>query len=72
MNQEMLPEWKHDTKEKDLENYVNCLNDLWDNTKHSNIWMIAVLEEEDKEWGGKSNISWLSKILEDKYKENYI
>lgn len=35
-------------KEKDLENH--CLDDLWDNTKHSKIWIIGVLKEKDKEW----------------------
>lgn len=41
-------------KEKDLENHDHCLNDSWDNTKHSKIWIIGVLEEEDKERGTKS------------------
>ena len=48
-------------KEKDLENH--CLNDLWDNTKHSKIRIIVVLKGKDKEWMGKVYICWKSKTL---------
>ena len=37
-------------KKRIKRNVVN-LRDLWDNVKHSNIWIIGVPEEEDKKKG---------------------
>ena len=37
-------------KEKTIKINQECLRDLWDNTKHTNIHIIGVLEEERKGW----------------------
>ena len=39
---------KEDKKEKRMKRNENSLRDLWDNIKCINIWMIRVLEEEEK------------------------
>ena len=38
-------------KEKRIKINEDNLRDLWDNVKHSNIWIIGVPEEEDKKNG---------------------
>ena len=40
------------------------LRDLWDNTKHANIWIIGVPEEEEKKKGSE-------KIFEEIIIENF-
>ena len=35
-------------KEKRMKRIENILRDLWDNNKHTNIWIIGVPEEEKK------------------------
>ena len=38
-------------KEKIIKRNEDNLRDLWDNVKHTNIWIIGVPEEEDKKKG---------------------
>ena len=35
-------------KEKTMKRIEDSLRDLWDNLKHTNIWIIGVPEEEEK------------------------
>ena len=39
------------TKVKRMKRTEECLRDLWDNIKHTNIWIIGVQEEEEKKKG---------------------
>ena len=52
------------TKEKRIKRNEDNLRDLWDNVKHSNIWIIGIPEEEDKKKGHE-------KILEELIVENF-
>ena len=45
-------------KEKRMKRIVDSLRDLWDNIKHTNIWIIGVPEEEEKK-------KWSEKIFEE-------
>ena len=38
-------------KEKRMKRIEHSLRDLWDNIKHTNIWIIGVPEEEEKKKG---------------------
>ena len=38
-------------KQKTMKRIENSLRDLWNNIKHTNIWIIRVPEEEEKEKG---------------------
>ena len=38
-------------KEKRMKRIKDSLRDLWDNIKHTNIWIIGVPEEEEKKKG---------------------
>ena len=38
-------------KVKRMKRIEDCLRDLWDNIKHTNIWIIGVPEEEKKKKG---------------------
>ena len=40
-------------KEKRMQRNENRIRDLWDNTKHINIWIIGVPKEEKKEKGSE-------------------
>ena len=40
-------------KVKRMKRMENRLRDLWDNTKHTNIWIIGVPEEDEKKKGYK-------------------
>ena len=40
-------------KEKRMKRIEDSLRDLWDNTKHTNIQIIGVPEEEEKEKGSE-------------------
>ena len=40
-------------KEKRMKRIEDSLRDLWDNIKHSNIWIIGVAGEEEKEKGSE-------------------
>ena len=51
-------------KEKRMQRIEDSLRDLWDNIKHTNIWIIGVPEEERKEKGP-------DKIFEDIMFENF-
>ena len=51
-------------KKKIIKRNEDNLRDLWDNVKHSNIWIIGVPEEEDKKKGHE-------KILEEIIVENF-
>ena len=37
---------REQNKEKGMKRNEDCLRDLWDNIKHTNIWIIGVPEEE--------------------------
>ena len=37
---------REQNKGKGMERNEDCLRDLWDNIKHTNIWIIGVPEEE--------------------------
>ena len=52
------------SKEKRMEANDGSLRDLWDNIKHTNIWIIGVPEEEKKEEGPE-------KIFEEIIAENF-
>ena len=45
-------------KEKRMKRIEDSLRDLWDNIKHTNIWIIGVPEEEEKK-------KWSEKIFEE-------
>ena len=51
-------------KLKRMKRAEESLRDLWDNIKHTNIWIIGVLEEEEKSKGHE-------KIFEDIIVENF-
>ena len=51
-------------KEKRMQRNKNSLRDLWDNTKHVNIWIIGVPKEEKKEKGSE-------KLFEETIVENF-
>ena len=51
-------------KVKWMKRTEDSLRDLWDNIKHTNIWIIGVPEEETKE-------KWHKKILEEMVVENF-
>ena len=51
-------------KEKRMKRNEDSLRDLWDNIKHTNIWIIRVPEEEEKEKGSE-------KIFEEIIVENF-
>ena len=51
-------------KEKRIKRIEDILRDLWDNTKHTNIWIIGVPEEGEKKEGSE-------KIFEEIIVENY-
>ena len=51
-------------KEKRIKRNEDNLRDLWDNVKHSSIWILGVPEEEDKKKGHE-------KILEEIIVENF-
>ena len=51
-------------KEKIMKRIEGSLRDLWDNTKHTNIWIIGVPEEEEKKKGSE-------KIFEEIIVENF-
>ena len=51
-------------KEKRMKRIEDSLRDLWDNIKHTNIWIIGVPEEEEKKKGTE-------KIFEDIIVENF-
>ena len=40
-------------KEKRMKRIEDNLRDLWDNTKHTSIWIIGVPEEEEKKKGSE-------------------
>ena len=52
-------------KEKRMKRTEDSLRDLWDNIKHTNIQMIGVPEEEEKEKGSE-------KIFEEIIVENFL
>ena len=51
-------------KEKAMKRTEDSLRDLWDNIKHTNIWIIGVPEEEEKKKGTE-------KIFEEIIVENF-
>jgi len=51
-------------KEKGMKRIEESLRDLWDNIKHTNIWVIGVPEEEEKKKGTE-------KIFEEIIVENF-
>ena len=51
-------------KEKRMKRIEDSLRDLWDNIKHTNIWIIGVPEEEEKNKGTE-------KIFEEIIVENF-
>ena len=51
-------------KEKKMKRIEDNLRDLWGNTKHTNIWIIRVPEEEKKKKG-------FEKIFEESIVENF-
>ena len=51
-------------KEKSIKRNEGNLRDLQDNTKHPNIWIIGVLEEEDKK---KDHEKILEEIIVEKF-----
>ena len=51
-------------KEKRMKRIEDSLRDLWDNIKHTNIWIIWVPEEEEKKKGSE-------KILKEIIVENF-
>ena len=55
---------KEQNKEKRMKKIEDSLRDLWDNTKHTNIQIIWVSEEEEKEKGSE-------KIFEESVVENF-
>ena len=44
---------KEQNKEKRMKRIEDNLRDLWDNTIHTNIWIIGVPEEEEKKKGSE-------------------
>ena len=53
-----------ENKEKRMKRIEDSLRELWDSIKHTNIWIIGVLEEEEKKKG-------MEKIFEDIMVENF-
>ena len=51
-------------KEKRMKRIEDSLRDLWDNIKHTNIWIIGVPEDEEKKKGSE-------KIFEEIIVENF-
>ena len=51
-------------KEKRMKRIEDSLRDLWDNIKHTNIWIIGVPEEQEKKKGTE-------KIFEEIIVENF-
>ena len=51
-------------KEKRMKRIEDSLRDLWDNIKHTNVWIIGVPEEEEKKKGTE-------KIFEEIIVENF-
>ena len=54
---------REQSKEKRMKRIEDRLRDLWNNIKHTNIWIIGVLEEEKKEES--------EKIFKDTIVENF-
>ena len=46
---------KEQNKVKRMKRSEDSLRDLWDNIKHTNIWIIGVPEEEEKNRGYEKN-----------------
>ena len=46
-------------KEKRMKRIENSLRDLWENIKCTNIWIIGVLEEEEKKKGSEKIFEWI-------------
>ena len=55
---------KEQNKEKKMKRIEDNLRDLWDNTKHTNIWSIGIPEEKVKKKGSE-------KIFEEIIVENF-
>ena len=55
---------REQNKEKRMKRIEDSLRDLWDNIKHTNIWIIGVPEEEEKKKG-------FEKIFEEIIVENF-